>query len=134
MYNGGYVHNSTTLWRIWDPSFRVIRSQSDVIFGEERNAHSSCLHGDQTDIFELPDKTEYVEEIETGGDGLLHDHAGTSRTGKGHGSGDHDCTDDYADHNLPDNSRNLPASKGVRSRPPDEEDALPVSRESIVHK
>jgi len=129
----GYVHDSTTLWRIWDPSFRVVRSQSDVIFDEERNAHSSCLYGDQTDIFELPEETEYVEEIETGGDGLLHDHAGTSRTGEGHGSADHDCTHDDTDHNLPDNHRSLPASTGVRSRPPDEEDAPPVSRDTVVH-
>jgi len=117
------------------PSSRVLRSQSDVVFDEERNAHASCLHGDQTDSFELPDETEYVEEIETGGDGLLHDHAGTSRTGEGHGSGDHDCTDDETDHNLPDadNSRSLPPSTGVRSHPPDEEDAPPVSRETVVH-
>ena len=70
----GYVHDSTTLWRIWDPAFRVVRSQSDVIFDDERIAHSSSLHGDQRDIFELPEETEYAEEIETGGDGLLHDH------------------------------------------------------------
>jgi len=131
----GYVHDLTTLWRIWDPAFRVVRSQSDVIFDEERNAHSSCLHGDQTDIFKLPEETEYVDEIETGGDGLLHDHARTSRTGEGHGSGDHDCTDDDTDHNLPDadNRRSLPGSTGVRSHPPDEEDAPPVSRATVVH-
>jgi hypothetical protein len=27
----GYIYDSTTLWRIWDPAFRVVRSQSDVI-------------------------------------------------------------------------------------------------------
>jgi len=131
----GYVHDSTTLWRIWDPAFRVVRSQSDVIFDMERNAQASCLHGDQTDVFELPEKTEYVEEIETDGDGLLHNHAGTSRTGEGHGSGDHDCTEGDTDSILPDadNRRSPPASTGVRSRPPDEEDAPPVSRETIVH-
>jgi len=112
----GYVHNSTTLWRIWDPAFRVVRSQSDVIFDEERNAHTSCLHRDQTDIFELPEEMEYVEEIETGRDGLLYAHAGTSRTGEGHGSGDHDCTDNDRDRNLPDKCRSLAASTGVRSR------------------
>jgi len=107
----------------------------DVILDEERNAHASCLQGDQTDIFELPEETEYVEEIETGGDGLLHDHSGTSRTGEGHGSGDHDYTDDDTDHILTDadNRPSLPASTGVRSRPPDEEDPPLVSRESVVH-
>jgi len=111
----GYMHDSTTPWGLWDLAFRVVRSQSDVIFDEERNAHSSCLPGDQTDIFELPEETEYVEEIETGGDGLLHDNAGTSQTGEGHGSGEHNCTDDDPDHNLPDadNRRTLPVSPGV---------------------
>ena len=37
----GYVHNSTTLWRIWDPEFKAVKSQSEVIFNEERNAYSS---------------------------------------------------------------------------------------------
>jgi len=114
-----YVHDSSTLRRIWDPAFRVVRSQSDVILDEERNAHASCLQGDQTDIFELPEETEYVEEIEMGGDGLLHDRAGTSGTGEGHGSGDHDCTDDDTAYNLPDNHRSLPASTGVKLNPPD---------------
>jgi hypothetical protein len=36
----GYVHDSTTLWTIWDPPFRVVGSQSDVIFDKERNAHA----------------------------------------------------------------------------------------------
>jgi len=114
----GYVHHSTTLWRISDPAFWEVRSQSDVIFDEERNAHASYLHGDQTDIFELPEQIEYVEEIETGGDGLLHDHTGTSRTGEDHGSGDHDCTDNDTGHILPDadNRRSPPASTAVTSR------------------
>jgi len=143
----GHVHDSTTLRRICDPPFRVIKSQSSVIFDEERTAHTSCLQGDQTDIFELPEETEYIEEIdsgdgflqaqnyETGVDGLLHDHPGTSQTGEGHGSDDHDCTDEDTDHNLPgtDNLRSLPASTGVRSHPPDEEDEPPVSRETVDH-
>jgi len=131
----GYIHNSTTLWRIWDPAFRMVRSQSDAIFDQERNTLASCLHGDETDIFELPEEMEYVEEIETGGDGHLNDHPGTSRTGEGHRSGDHDCTDDDTDHILPDadNRRSPPASTDVTSRPPDEEDAPPVSRETFVH-
>jgi len=143
----GYVHDPTTLWGIWDQAFRVVGSQSDVIFHKERNAHISCLQGDQTDIFELPEETEYIEEIdigdgflqaqdyETGGDGLLHDPAGTSPTGGGHRSEDHDCTDDDTDLNLSDayNRRSLPARTGVRCRPPDEDDAPPVSRETVVH-
>ena len=80
-----------------------MRSQSDVIFDEERNAHALYLHRDQTDIFKLPEQMEHVEEIETGRDGLLYDHAGTSRTGEDHRISDHTCTDDDTDHNLPDN-------------------------------
>jgi len=64
----GYVHDSTTLWRIWHPALGVVRSQSDLIFDEERNPNASCLPGDQTDMFELPEEMEYVEEIEMGGD------------------------------------------------------------------
>jgi len=69
------------------------------------------------------------------GDGLLHDHAGTSRTGEGHGSSDHDFSDDDSDHILPDadNCRSPRASTGVTSHPPAEPDALPVSRETVVH-
>jgi hypothetical protein len=87
----GYMHDSTTLWRIWDRAFQALRSQSDVIFNEERNAHASCLYGNETNIFELPEEMEYVMEIGTGGDQLLYDHAESSRTGEGHNSGDHDC-------------------------------------------
>ena len=156
----GYVHDSTTLWRIWEPAFQVVRSQSNVIFDKERNTHASCLPEEHTDIFELLEETEYIEVIdhgdgllqaqenetsgdgllqtpdnETGGDELLHDDAGNSRTGEGHGSGDHDWTDNDTDHILPDtdNCRSLPASTGVRSHPPDEKDAIPVSRETVVH-
>jgi len=150
----GYVHDSTTHWGIWDPSFQVIRSQSNVIFDEERNTQASWLPGDHTGILELPDETEYIEEIDSGdgllhahdnetgtqesvmgGDGLIHDHAGNSRTGEGHGSRDHDCTDNDTDHNLPDadNCRSLHASPGMISRPSDEGDAPPVSRDTAVH-
>jgi hypothetical protein len=68
----GYIYNSTTLSRIWDPAFRVVRSQSDVIFDEERNDHATCLHGDETEIFEQPELREYAEEIDTDRDGLLY--------------------------------------------------------------
>jgi hypothetical protein len=131
----GYVHDSTTLWTMWDPAFQIVRTQLDVIFDEERNTQASRLHGDQTDIFELREETEYVDEIEPGGDGLVCDNAGTSRTGEGHGSGNHDRTDNDTDRILPDtdNRQSPPASTGVRSRPPDKQNAPPVSRETIVH-
>jgi hypothetical protein len=143
----GYVYDSTTVLLICDLAFQIVRSKSNVIFNEERNTHISCLPGDHTGIFQVTEETEYIEEIdggdgllkaqdnETRGDGLLHNHAGNSRRGEGHRSGDHDCTDDDTDHNLPDadNRRSPPASTGVRSRPPGEEDAPSVSRETVVH-
>jgi hypothetical protein len=129
-----YMHNWTTFWRIWDQSFRVPRSQSDDIFDKRRNAHSSCLHGDETDIFDLAGEAETVEEIETGGDGLLSDDTGTSGTGEGHGIGHHDCTDDDTDHIRPHIHQSHPGRTGVRSRPPDEGDTAPLSRDPVVHK
>jgi hypothetical protein len=38
----GYVHDPTTLWRIWDPEHNTVKAQSDVIFHEDRNADISC--------------------------------------------------------------------------------------------
>jgi hypothetical protein len=38
----GYVHDSTTLWRIWDPEHNTVKALSDVIFDEERNTYISC--------------------------------------------------------------------------------------------
>ncbi|KAF8533099.1 hypothetical protein BDD12DRAFT_900405 [Trichophaea hybrida] len=63
---------------------------SEVIFDEDRNTHVSCLQGNENDIFELPQETEYVEELDNG-DGFLHDHIAdnTSGTGEGRGSGAH---------------------------------------------
>jgi len=101
----------------------------------ERNVHTSFLHRDQTDICELPEQMEYVEEIETGGDGLFHDQARASRTGEDHARGDHNCTNDDTYRNLPsaDTRRGLPASTGERSPPPDAVDTPMVYRETIVH-
>jgi len=55
----GYTHDSKTLWRIWDPKFQRVRSQSEVVFAEERNAHMSCQHGsNEIDMFLLPEDDE----------------------------------------------------------------------------
>jgi hypothetical protein len=32
----GYVHNTTKIWRVWDPVFRRVVSSSDIIFDESR--------------------------------------------------------------------------------------------------
>ena len=73
----GYVHGSTTLWKIWDPDERKVKTQSEVIFDEERNAYTSepyqpyqlenrIEEADEQDIFGLklnePRQVEYIEE------------------------------------------------------------------------
>jgi len=63
----GYIHDSNTLWRLWEPEFQIVKAQSEVIFDEEKNAHMSCQHErNEIDIFELPEDEEYVEESDTG--------------------------------------------------------------------
>jgi hypothetical protein len=66
----GYIHDSETLWRIWDHEFQGVKAQSEVVFDEERNAHMSCQHeSNEIDIFGLPED-EYVEETDTGDEPL----------------------------------------------------------------
>jgi len=75
----GYVHDSTTLWRIWDPEHNTVKAQSDVIFDEERNAYISCpqsllckkgVHDNdleettEIDIFGLLEEETHIEEID----------------------------------------------------------------------
>jgi len=63
----GYTHDSKSLWRIWDPEFHRVKTQSEVVFDEERNAHMSCQHrSNEIDMFGLPEDEEYVEETDTG--------------------------------------------------------------------
>jgi hypothetical protein len=76
----GYTHDSTTLWRIWDTSFQVVRAQSEVISDEERNAFVSSTT-DGVDSLGLPEDTEYIPELHTG-DGLLR--VQDTRDGDGH--------------------------------------------------
>jgi len=64
----GYTHDSKTLWRIWDPKFRKVKAQSEVVFDEERNAHMLCQHGsNEINMFGLSEDEEYVDETDTGG-------------------------------------------------------------------
>jgi len=58
-----------------------------------------------------------VQNKETDGDGLLHDHAGTSRTGVGYGCSTHGRTDDDVTdgHNpLPDADKAVEVSLHVQ--------------------
>jgi len=124
-----------------------VRSQLDDIFDHGRNAYGSCQLVDITDIFELPEATEYMEKIDSGdqllqaqdversGGGLLHDHSSTSGIGEAQGIGDHHHTDNNTDRNLPntDICQRLPESTIVRSYPLDEEDAPPGSIVTVIH-
>jgi hypothetical protein len=81
----GYVHDSTTLWRIWDPEHNTVKAQLDVIFGEDRNAYISCPQSlkrknsseteqqpeeitkeiTEINLFDLPQEEIHIEEIDT---------------------------------------------------------------------
>jgi hypothetical protein len=55
----GYTHHSKMLWRIWDPEFLKVNTQSEVVFDKQRNAHMSCQHeSNEIDIFGLPEDKE----------------------------------------------------------------------------
>jgi hypothetical protein len=90
----GYVHNSTTTWRIWGREFNTIRTQSDVIFNEERNSYVSYpqsfkrKHGSETtkiDIFDLPQYEVHTEIIDKDPGGtdeeMIHSCTRESRMG-----------------------------------------------------
>ena len=72
----GYVHDSTTTWRIWDPDFKKVNTQSDVIFDEERNVYVTCSpppanEESTTDLLGLKKEEVHVEELEkSGGEGI----------------------------------------------------------------
>jgi hypothetical protein len=52
----GYVHNTSKIWRLWDPKFRRIVCSSDVIFDESR-IPGDPRHGPGSDVLKdcLPD-------------------------------------------------------------------------------
>jgi hypothetical protein len=74
----GYIHDSTTLWIIWDPEHNTVKAQSDVIFDDDRNVYISCMQSlrnssktDQVeeiteiDLFDLSHEEIHIEEIDT---------------------------------------------------------------------
>jgi len=86
----GYVHDSTTLWRIWDPEHNTVKAQSDVIFDEDRNAYISCLQSlknssktdqlekiTEIDLFDLLQEEIHIEDIVLSGTGESMDHGRT---------------------------------------------------------
>jgi len=72
-----YTHDSILLWRIWDPKFQRVKTQSEVVFDEEMNAHLLCQHGtNEITMFGLPQDEDYVKETDTG-DAPLRDRQPT---------------------------------------------------------
>ena len=62
-----YIYDPTSLCKMWDPEFQRVKTQSEVVFDEERNAHMSYPHGsNEINMFGLPEDEEYVEETDTG--------------------------------------------------------------------
>jgi len=74
----GYVHDSTTLWRIWDAENNRVKAQSDVIFDKGSKAYISCPQSykrknirrieeleeiTEFDLFDLPQGAIHIEEI-----------------------------------------------------------------------
>jgi len=93
----GYTHDSKTLWRIWDPQFWRVKTQSEVVFDEERNGHMSCQHGsNEIEMFGLPEDEDYVEETDTG-DEPLRDSQPT-QIGTRSKSHMHDAPDEEAEN------------------------------------
>ena len=101
----GYDHNFTTRWRVWDPEFKKVCCQSEVIFDEDRNAHISCPQEHaESDIFGLPQEEVHIEEIDQNvahsDRNRDHEHAHHTGTGNrdherahhtGTGNRNHEC-------------------------------------------
>ena len=69
----GYVHNTTKIWRIWDPEQRKVINCSDVEFDENQTAHISCIDN-ENDTLRLPEQEPiYTKEqvVETGQTGQV---------------------------------------------------------------
>ena len=95
----GYLHDSETLWRIWDPEFHRVKAQPEVVIDEERNAHMSCQHGsNEIDIFGLPEGEEYVEETDTGDEPLRGQDRQPTQIGKRSTSHMHEAPDKEAEN------------------------------------
>jgi len=106
-----YVHDSTTLWRIWNLEHTTVKAQSDVIFDEDRNAYilypqslkcknlgkiDQLEEITEIDLFDIPQEEIHVGEIDTvlSGTDESMDH-GRTRTVSGIGeSMSHGRTED----------------------------------------
>jgi len=116
----GYVHDSTILWRIWDPKPNTVMAQSDVIFDEDRNPYILCPQSvkcknsgkiiqteefTKIDLFDLLQEEIHIEDIDLGGMGESMDH-GRTHTMSGTG-------DSMSHGHTEDAHRTNPAESGA---------------------
>jgi len=110
------VHDSTILWRIWDPEHNMVKAQSDVIFDKDRNAYISCPRSlkrknsseteqpditeeiTEMDLFDLPQEEIHIEDIVLSGTGESMDH-GRTRSMSG--------TEERMSHGLTEDARSV---------------------------
>src|SRR5207237_5058490 len=60
----GYVHNATTMWKVYDFENGKVTNVSDAIFDEKVNAYASCEYIGNKDILGMPEPEPLYEEIE----------------------------------------------------------------------
>jgi len=58
----GCVHDTTKIWRIWDPESRRVVQCSDVKFDKSQTAHMSCLQNEK-DALGLPEEEPIHAEV-----------------------------------------------------------------------
>jgi hypothetical protein len=61
----GYVHDTTKIWRIWDPDFGKAVNCSDLYFDESQTAYMSCMANNESsgDPLGLPEEEPVVTEV-----------------------------------------------------------------------
>jgi len=61
----GYVHDTTKIWRIWDPDFGKAINCSDVYFDESQTAYTSCMADNEhsVDPLGLPEEDPVITEV-----------------------------------------------------------------------
>jgi len=61
----GYIHDTTKIWRIWDPDFGKAVNCSDLYFDESQTAYTSCIADNKRsgDPLGLPEEEPVVTEV-----------------------------------------------------------------------
>jgi hypothetical protein len=61
----GYVHDTTKIWRIWEPDIGKAVNCSDLYFDESQTAYMSCMANKKSsgDPLRLPEEEPVVTEV-----------------------------------------------------------------------